>query len=98
MNEYRLAPQAYADFDAIAAYIFEDNPQRSVTFIDELTTRFGTIAERPLSFPASDDLPLGIRSALHGRYRILFEVVGGIPHILRVLHGARDIANILRDG
>lgn len=96
MSEYRLAPAALSDLDEISAYIFEDNPVRSITFIDELIDRFDVIAERPLSFPASNDLPAGVRSALHGHYRILFEMTGSIQHILRVIHGARDIGNLLK--
>ena len=93
--DYRIAADALTDLEAIAEYIFADNPVRSVSFIDEIIERFGTIADRPTSFPVSADLPPGIRSALHGQYRIIFEIVEGIPHFLRVLHGARDISRLL---
>lgn len=72
----------------------EDNPLRAISFVDEIVGKFSVIADRPLSFSASGDLPAGLRSALHGNYRIIFEVNEGTPDILRVLHGVRDIGNL----
>jgi toxin ParE1/3/4 len=92
---YRIAEEANRDLDAISDYILEDNPLRAVSFVEEITTRFAAIGERPLSFPHSDDLPTGMRSALHGSYRIIFRVTEGTPEILRVFHGARDIQGLL---
>ena len=97
MKRYRLAFNAQRDLVSIAAYIAEDNETRAVTFIDELTSRFEVIGERPLSFPVSRDLPAGVRSVRHKRYRIIFDIVGGIPRILHVLHSARDIRTIIRE-
>ncbi|MDE2597639.1 MAG: type II toxin-antitoxin system RelE/ParE family toxin [Sphingomonadales bacterium] len=92
--EYLLSAQAIADLDDIADYISQDDGERAVAFVAELTERFDVVAERPLSFPTSADLPAEYRSSLHGKYRIIFEMIEGIPHILRVLHGARDIGGL----
>jgi plasmid stabilization system protein ParE len=91
---YKIAAAANRDLNGISEYIMEDNPRRAISFVDEIIARFSTIAERPHSFPNSDDLPPHIRSALHDDYRILFRVVDGVPEILRVVHGARDIENL----
>jgi plasmid stabilization system protein ParE len=94
---YSVADEARRDLEAIADYIMEDNPLRAVSFVQEITARFASIGERPLSFPHPDDLPAEMRSALHGNYRIIFRVTEGVPEILRVLHGARDLPPLLRD-
>lgn len=97
MSDYRLSADAGDDLEAIVQYIGEDNPQRALSFVDELISTFDTIAERPNSFPVAAVLPGQVRSALHGRYRIFFELTDGVPHILRVVHGARDIPALFSD-
>jgi toxin ParE1/3/4 len=93
--KFRIARQAYADVDEIAAFIQRDNPVRAQSFTDELSHRIGQCVERPLSFPARDDLAPGLRVALHGNYLILFRIEDGVVHVIRVLHGGRDIPNLL---
>jgi toxin ParE1/3/4 len=86
--------QARRDIASIGEYIGLDNPDRSITFVDELTGKFRTIAERPLSYPNRADLVPDLRSALHGKYLLLFRIEGECVVILRVLHGARDIGSL----
>lgn len=97
MATYRLAAGAQSDLEAISDYIAADNPLRAISFVEEIAARFDTIAERPLTFPLSADLPPPYRSALHGKYRIIFHLVEDVPHIVRVAHGARDIVGLLTD-
>ena len=92
--KYRVLPQVLRDLDAIADFIVDDNPERAVSFIDELWARFRQIAERPLSFQARSDLGPGLRSALHGTYLIVFLIESEEVVIARVVHGARDIENL----
>ena len=94
MTEFRLSPYVDADLDDIAEYIMRDNPIRALSFVDEITEKFRVIGERPQSFPLVEGCTWPLCSALHGRYRILFEIVEEIPHILRVIHGARDIDSL----
>lgn len=91
MGEYRLSPDVIPDLEAITEFIMRDNPPRALSFADELIAKFDVIAERPESFPLLDGLRWPVRSALHGSYRVLFEIIGSVPHILRVVHGARDL-------
>jgi toxin ParE1/3/4 len=95
VTAYRLAADAIADLDAIFGYIAEDNPRRAVSFIDEIIGRFDAIAERPLSYPAREDLAPGLRAGLHRPYLILFRITGDTVEIARVVHGARDFAQHL---
>jgi toxin ParE1/3/4 len=89
-----IASAALADMDAIAEFIRRDNPARAASFIEELSAKVETVAERPMSFPARTDLKPGLRSAVHGRYLIIFQVGEDQVRILRVLHGARDIQSL----
>ncbi|MFA7603536.1 MAG: type II toxin-antitoxin system RelE/ParE family toxin [Novosphingobium sp.] len=86
---------ARIDLRDIATYIARDNPGRSESFVEELIARIETVAARPSSFPARNEWGEGIRSALHGRYVIVFRVGDDLVEILRILHGARDINSLL---
>ncbi len=79
------------DIDDIAAYIQQDNPLRAQSFTEEMSDKISVIAERPLSFPNRDDLSQGLRAALIGKYIILFSLNETEVHIIRVVHGARDV-------
>jgi toxin ParE1/3/4 len=95
MLPFSIRPAAYADMDSIADFIRRDNPERAETFSDELSRKIETVAERPLSFPARPEFGQAMRSALHGSYLILFRFDGDEVVIQRVVHGARDIENLL---
>jgi toxin ParE1/3/4 len=86
-----LAPRADRDLEEIADYIAEDNPDRAVTFIDELLVRCAVIDEQPLAYPRRDEFGAGIRMAIHARYRILFRTGSEGVRIERVLHSARRL-------
>lgn len=97
MKPIELAPAARADLHDIALYIAEESPDRAESFVAELEARFAVIGERPLSFPARDDVSPGLRSAPHGRYRILFRDLAHTVRVVRILHSARDALAIARD-
>ena len=96
MKRLEIAPAARADLKAIESYIGADDPHRAVTFVEELVATANKVAERPLSFPARNDLGRGLRAASHGRYLILFRDLQHEVRIVRVLHGARDLRATLR--
>lgn len=95
MFHLKVTDDAVADLVSIADYIRPDNPTRAESFIYEITEKFRTIAERPLSFPDKSYLLRGARSALHGRYLIFFRIDNEIVEILRVVHSARDLESTL---
>jgi toxin ParE1/3/4 len=95
VSDLIISPEAESDLDSIAAYIARDNPDRAFTFIMEIRARFLDIAERPHSFAERLHWRKGKRSALVGRYHIVFEIKPAHIEIQRVLHGARDIPDIL---
>lgn len=90
-----ISAQAEIDLDSIAAYIAQDNPVRAVTLIHEVRAKFLDIAERPKSFAERPHWRKDKRSAIVGRYHIIFEIKSNHVEIVRVLHGARNIPDIL---
>ncbi len=95
MNNLVISRQAESDLDSIAAYIAQDNPARVITFIAEIRAKFFDIAERPKSFAERSHWRKDKRSAILGRYHIIFEIKPMHIEIERVLHGARNIPEIL---
>jgi toxin ParE1/3/4 len=93
---YRVSPQAKADLKVIANYLIEDNPDRAISFTEEFVAKFRQIGDRPNSYTARDDLRSGLRSAVHGKYLIFYRVDAHGAHILRVVHGARNLTAIFK--
>lgn len=95
MSGYRLRPKAVEDLEAIGDYIAADDPDRAVSFIDELLSVCARIAERPRAFQRRDDLARGLRQAVHGHYLILFTAGRKEVVIERVVHGARRLEDLI---
>lgn len=93
--KFRIATSARHDLRGIAAYIARDNPARAVSYIQELNAKVRAVAADPLLYPLREWRPTGLRSALYGRYHIVFRIVGDQVEFLRVLHSARDISALL---
>ena len=83
------------DLQDIADYIARDNPETAVGFARQLVNKVNQIAEQPFIFPIKEELGINLRSALHGHYHIIFEIDGDNVIIFRILHGARNIPDIL---
>ena len=86
-----ILPAARADLIEIGDFIAQDDPRRAASFVAEIEARMREAAERPMSFPARDELHEGLRAARHGRYLIFFVEQGDEVQVVRVLHGARDL-------
>jgi toxin ParE1/3/4 len=83
------------DLRDIAAYIAKDNPKRAVSYIAELNAKIRTIAELPYSYPLREDWGPELRSGVYGSYQIIFTIEDETVIIIRVIHGARNIPDIL---
>ncbi len=94
MKPLVISLAARDDLLDIAAYIAEDNPERANSFVPELEAKARLTAERPLSFPARDELSPLLRSAVHGRYVIFFRDLADHVRIVRVLHSSRDFGRV----
>lgn len=89
-----FTPQAESDLEEIGDYIALDNPNRAVSFVQEMRQHCERIADGPTRYVARPDLGETIRICVHGNYLIVFEPSGDGAIILRVLHGARNLPEI----
>lgn len=92
MTRYVLSPLAEQDIEAIGDYIAQDNPRRALTFIAELRSQCAKIALSPKACRNRPELGENIRSCAYGNYVVFFQDNPSELYIVRVLHGAMDIA------
>lgn len=87
-----VSPLAERNLEAIGDFIAEDNPSRARSFVAELRAQCGTIARTRRVFRSRPELGRGIRSCAYENHVIFFVVSKSKLTIVRVLHGAMDIA------
>jgi toxin ParE1/3/4 len=86
--------RAEHDLEEIGDYIAAENPSRAVSFIQEIQEQCSKIAMSPLAYIARAELGKDIRSCVHGRYLIVFRPSDEDVLIVRILHGARNLARL----
>ncbi len=95
MSEFRLAPEAEAELDAIWLYIARESGSIDIATraVESVTDRFWLLARYPyLGRARDDDLRPGLRSLPAGDYVIIHRVEPeDTVLILHVVHGSRDI-------
>jgi toxin ParE1/3/4 len=90
-----FSPLAEADLEEIGDYIARDNPTRTITFIQEIRELCHNITAVPEGYPLRSELGENIRMAPFRRYLIFYTAGIESVRIERILHGARDISNLL---
>ena len=95
MKTIRLTSEAGADVDEIWLFIAQDDPHAADRFHDILLSKFAMLGKQPLIGRERDDLSPGLRSFAVGNYVIFYRDKAEFLEIMRVLHGARDIENII---
>jgi toxin ParE1/3/4 len=86
-----FSPAASDDLMKIALFIAEDNPQRALSFIEELEDTCHLLSRSPGIGTVRTDLGKGVRSMPHGRYLIFYRRRDDETRIERIFHGSRDI-------
>jgi plasmid stabilization system protein ParE len=79
------------DLDAIADYIAQDNPRRALSFIRQIRAQILALGHRPLRFRLLTELDEDARTALVGRYGILFRIRNDVVRVERVVYCAQDL-------
>ena len=82
------------DLDSIADFIAQDNPNRAVTFIQNIRSKFFDIQRNPLIFQLRPDIGEDARMATIGNYAILFRITGEVVRIERVTYGGRNLPDV----
>lgn len=90
---YSITPQL--DFLGIHKHIFDRNPKRAFTFIEELEAHCASRGDMPLAFPiVFNQNGFAIRRRVYKHYLVFYRVEEPQVVILRAGHGAQDWAAI----
>lgn len=99
MTRVRLAPQARRDVTDAARWISRDDKVAAKAFRDAVAKGARMLAAHPLAGverPDIADPPVRFLPLARFPYVLVYDP--GVPLILRVLHGARDLPEALADG
>ena len=97
MPSFRLAWQAQIDVDEIGQYTqFHWGTDQRDEYLTDIDQPFGMLAGNPGIGPVRRDIGRDIRAVCR-HYLVFYRVVTGGIEILRVLHVARDVQNLLTD-
>lgn len=94
----RYLPVAVNDLVAIFDWIATDSPNRAAAFIEKLDKRVGLLESNPLMgrVPRSEKLKmLGYRVLILDKYLVFYVIRGQIVEIHRVVHGSRNLDNVV---
>jgi toxin ParE1/3/4 len=106
MKEFRcvILPSAKGDITACHDYLHERNVDAAQRFVDAVQETCSIIAVSPLAYPVMQPpkrgkpMPVALRKRTvksFEKYLIFYHVTDDKVHIIRVLHGARDVSSIL---
>lgn len=98
MKRVNITPAANRDANEIFAYIARDDPVAAGELIQRIFQSAKRLADFPERGRARAELGPGARAIIVGRYLILYRVGPDTVDIMRVVHGARDLAGLLDDG
>lgn len=92
--QFRFSRRAEADLDEIAAYISRDNPPRAISFIREIREHCRRLVDFPEAASLRPELGHGVRLSVLSNYLVLYVLHADLLEIRRVVHGARNLADI----
>jgi len=87
---------AKADLTEITDYIAADNPQAAQRVLDEILDRLDRISRTPGMGPSCKQYGKNMRRFAVGNYVIYYQPTAKGISVIRVLHGARNVDDILR--
>lgn len=91
-----ITKEAEYDLRFVGDYIAKDNPQRAVTFVEELQARCAALVDQPKAYqlvPRHE--ASGIRRAVHGRYLIFYRADPNAVVVLHIMSGELDYERML---
>ena len=90
-------PEAAADLLEIWLHIAPQNLAAADRLADRIDSQCNRLAEMPRLGRARDDLAEGLRSFTMGNYVLFYVPLDDGIELIRVLHGARDFAQLFAD-
>lgn len=94
MPHVRLTKTAEQELLAIAQYVAFDNPTAAASLVDRFDQAFLVHARQPMAAALYQPRPT-YRHFTVGRYVVFYQAEDDGILIARVLHGARDLPNLL---
>jgi toxin ParE1/3/4 len=91
----RRTAQAEDDLLALWCYIAAENPQAADRQLDRIEAGFRMLADHPDIGAARPDLAPGFRYYVVGSYLVLYRAVADGIEIVRVVHGARYLPDLI---
>jgi toxin ParE1/3/4 len=91
----RRHPQAEQDLVEIFWHICRDNPPAAEKFVRAVNAKCELLARQPYIGRARPDLRADLRSFPYGNYLILYRIVEDGVEIVRVVHAARNLDDLV---
>ncbi len=92
-----ITDAAQADLDEAWNFLARRSPKAADRLIDKFVRKARIHAEFPESGRSREGLGPGLRSFVVAPYVVFFRATADTVEILRVLHGRRDIEQIMRE-
>jgi toxin ParE1/3/4 len=71
------------------------NPDSATRVVQRIDARIRLLAEFPELGPERPEIAAGMRMLVQGNYLVLYRITESFVEIVRVVHGARDLDNLL---
>jgi toxin ParE1/3/4 len=95
MGSVQRTTQSEEDLIEIWLYIAQDNPPAADRVLDDMEQRFIMLADNPQMGRYRPDIAPELRYFISGKYLILYRALTDGVQIVRVIHGARDLPNVI---
>ena len=95
MSIVQRTAQADEDLMDIWVYIAQDNPKAADKLSDEIENKLVLLAGQPYLGPARPDIAPELRYFPVGSYLLLYREIADGIEVVRVIHGARRLNNLL---
>jgi toxin ParE1/3/4 len=90
-----VSPQAEADLEEIWLTIALDNPKAADRVLRRISEKLNHLAQFPEMGVLRPDIATTARMLIAGSYLILYQSNNDDVEVVRVLHGARDLTDLL---
>jgi toxin ParE1/3/4 len=97
MIDVILSIEAEVDLLEITSFISSGDEAIARRFVYGLMESLDLLSEYPEMGRKRDDLKRGLRSINFNRYLVLYKIEGTRVEVVRIVHGARDIASLFEE-
>jgi len=88
---------AWRDLERVADYLAEDSPAYAAALVRRVRDAARSLTEMPKRGRVVPEMDHeAVRELILSSYRLIYEVRGDDVYVLALVHGARDLASLLR--